>query len=132
WMDSECSVADRRTLMRRHGHTGNFQKGGRVTSVSPAPVEDHAPLFSVVIPVYNGEDFVAEAIQSVLDQTIDPHEVEVVVVDDGSEDSTGSILDEYAAQDGRVVALHQPNGGVSVALNSGVDAARGKYVGFLG
>lgn len=103
-----------------------------MTSVSPAPVEDHAPLFSVVIPVYNGEDFVAEAIQSVLDQTIDPHEVEVVVVDDGSEDSTGSILDEYAAQDGRVVALHQPNGGVSVALNSGVDAARGKYVGFLG
>lgn len=96
------------------------------------PVQDHGPLFSVVIPVYNGESFVTEAIQSVLDQTIEPENVEIIVVNDGSEDATGSIIDAYATRYDRVRAFHQPNGGVSVALNTGVDAARGKYIGFLG
>lgn len=91
-----------------------------------------SPLFSVVIPVYNGEAFVAEAIQSVLDQTLDPEDVEIVVVNDGSEDSTGLIIDELASRYERVSAFHQSNGGVSVALNTGVGAARGKYIGFLG
>lgn len=91
-----------------------------------------SPLFSVVIPVYNGEDFVDEAIQSVLDQTLDPGDVEIIVVNDGSEDSTASIIDGYASRYERVSALHQPNGGVSVALNTGVDAAQGTYIGFLG
>jgi glycosyltransferase involved in cell wall biosynthesis len=86
-----------------------------------------APLVSVVIAAFNAERFLAEAISSVLNQT--HRELEVIVVDDGSTDSTASVVER--SLDPRVRLLRQPNKGVSMARNAGIEAARGEYVAFL-
>lgn len=85
------------------------------------------PLTSVIIPVKNGENFVAQAIASVLSQ-LEPSD-EVIVVDDGSRDATPDILADLT--DPRLVRLQSGGQGVSVARNTGIDAARGKYIAFL-
>jgi glycosyltransferase involved in cell wall biosynthesis len=82
-------------------------------------------LVSVVIPVFNGERFLAAAIQSVLDQTYRP--VEVIVVDDGSTDESGSIARSFPG----VRVIEQENSGPAAARNRGVDAAKGGFVAFL-
>jgi glycosyltransferase involved in cell wall biosynthesis len=83
------------------------------------------PLVSVVIPAYNAEQFIAEAIQSVLDQT---HEVtEIIVVDDGSADNTSEVAAGYA----RTRVIKQPNGGPGAARNTGIKAASGEWIAFL-
>ncbi len=83
---------------------------------------------SVIIPVYNGERFISEAIRSVLMQTLDSQEYEVVVVDDGSTDGSAEKIQEYR---GRIVYVSQRNAGVSAARNAGVNIARGEYIAFL-
>lgn len=84
---------------------------------------------SVVIPVYNVEKYLRECVDSVLAQT---HRcLEVILVDDGSPDRCGEICDEYAAADSRVTVIHQQNGGLSAARNTGMAAARGRYIMFL-
>ena len=88
------------------------------------------PVVTVVIPVYNGENYLHEAIDSVLQQTF--KDVEVIVVDDGSTDSTGSIVEHYAEQHPALVrGLRKENGGTATALNAGIRAAKGKYVAWL-
>jgi glycosyltransferase involved in cell wall biosynthesis len=82
------------------------------------------PLVSAVIPVFNGEAFLAAAIESALAQTYEP--IEVIVVDDGSTDATATIVARYG-----VHALRKPNRGVSAARNAGVAAARGELITFL-
>lgn len=84
---------------------------------------------SVVIPVYNVEKYLQECVNSVLRQTYT--DFEVILVDDGSTDSGGRICDDYAQKDPRVRVIHQANGGLSVARNTGLRAAQGKYVYFL-
>lgn len=92
--------------------------------------EATAPAVSVVMPVYNGERFVAEAIGSVLAQTF--RDFECIVVDDGSRDGTARLLAEATAKDPRVRVLsHQQNVGFRRALNSGCDIARGEFVARL-
>ena len=86
-------------------------------------------LFTVIIPVYNVENYLEECAGSVLSQ--DFGDFEVVLVDDGSTDSSGEIADGIAAKDERVRALHRPNGGLSAARNTGLDVARGEYVLFV-
>ena len=87
----------------------------------PAPLED--PLLSVVVPVYNEETFVVEAVSRVLDQ---PWRLEVILVDDGSTDRTLERLEELAARDDRVRLLrHRENRGKGAALRTGFDAASG-------
>jgi len=83
--------------------------------------------FTVIIPAFNEERFVARAIESVLSQTIRPEQI--VVVDDGSTDNTAAVVREYAS-DG-VEYLYQDNRGLASARNTGIRAARGKYIGFL-
>lgn len=85
-----------------------------------------APRVSVVMPVYNGEAYLATAIDSVLGQT--QPDVELVVVDDGSSDGSAAILARYGD---RIRVLHQANAGVSAARNAGVAAARGEFLAFL-
>jgi glycosyltransferase involved in cell wall biosynthesis len=88
------------------------------------------PLVSVLMPVYNGEPFIAQAIESALAQTL--HNIEVIVVDDGSTDSSGSIADRYAAANpGRVRVIHQPNAGLPLARNAAIAAARARYLALL-
>ena len=84
------------------------------------------PLVSVVIPVYNQERYVAEAVDSVLRQTYE--DVELVVVDDGSSDRTPEILKAYGD---RLRYMRQANAGAATALNRGIEAARGELVGWL-
>jgi glycosyltransferase involved in cell wall biosynthesis len=82
-------------------------------------------LASVVIPVYNGADYLAEAVESVLAQYYRP--LEVVAIDDGSTDGSAEILARYP----QVKVITQPNGGCTVARNRGIAATRGEYVAFI-
>lgn len=83
-------------------------------------------IVSIVIPVYNIEDLVGPCIESVLDQTYE--HLEILLVDDGSTDSSGVLVDQFAVQDSRVIALHKPNGGLSDARNYGIDRASGEFI----
>lgn len=86
-------------------------------------------LISVVIPVYNVEEYLRECIDSVLKQTYETFEI--ILVDDGSTDASGAICDEYAKKDARIQVIHQKNQGLSGARNTGCTSANGKYVYFL-
>lgn len=84
---------------------------------------------SVVIPVYNVEKYLCECVDSVLKQTYSSYEI--ILVDDGSTDSSGSFCDSYLIKDSRIRVLHKANGGLSSARNAGLEIAVGKYVYFL-
>lgn len=85
---------------------------------------------SVIIPVYNAEDYLTECIESVLNQ-IYPAEPEIILVDDGSTDKSPFICDYYASMVHRIKVIHKENGGISSARNAGIDAATGDYIAFL-
>ena len=87
------------------------------------------PKISVIIPVYNTEKFLHRCIDSVLAQTYT--DFELLLIDDGSKDSSGTICDEYAEKDSRVRVFHKENGGVSSARNLGLDNAQGEWVTFV-
>ena len=82
------------------------------------------PLVSVIVPVYNGEKYIAETIQSALDQTY--KNLEIIVVDDGSTDSTADIVKSF--NDERIIYLHQQNSGANVARNYGINASKGEFI----
>lgn len=84
---------------------------------------------SVIIPVYNTEQYLAESIESALKQTLDG--IEIIVVDDGSTDNSGKIADAYAASYENVSVIHQENQNLGGARNTGLCAARGKYIQYL-
>lgn len=84
---------------------------------------------SVIIPVYNVERYICECVDSVLNQ--DYMDLEIILVDDGSQDSCGAICDEYAKKDKRIKTIHKVNGGASDARNTGISEATGDYVLFL-
>ena len=86
-------------------------------------------LISIVVPVYNVETYLRQCVDSVLQQTYS--NIEVILVDDGSTDLSGSVCDEYATQDERVRVIHKKNGGLSDARNAGIEVAQGEYVGFV-
>lgn len=85
--------------------------------------------FSVVVPVYNVEAYLKDCVDSILGQTFP--DFELILVDDGSKDSSGALCDAYAATDSRVTVIHKENGGQSTARNAGVRAAKGTYILFL-
>lgn len=87
------------------------------------------PLFSIIIPVYKAEAYLARCIDSVLAQTLP--DWELLLVEDGSPDGCGAICDQYARQDERIHVIHQPNQGVSAARNVGVARSRGDLLLFL-
>ena len=81
---------------------------------------------SVVIPVYNVEDFLGECLDSIANQTL--HDIEIICVNDGSTDNSLEILNEYAENDNRFTIISQENGGHAVATNRGISLAKGKYL----
>ena len=87
------------------------------------------PKLSVILPCYNGEAFLARAMDSALQQSF--RDLEIVLVDDGSKDGTPAICDDYAARDDRVRVIHQANAGLSAARNAGMAIATGEYLAFL-
>lgn len=84
---------------------------------------------SVIVPCYNVEQYIEECVRSLCGQTLE--EIEIICVDDGSSDSTPALLDELAADDSRVIVLHQENGGAGAARNAGLELARGEYLSIL-
>lgn len=86
-------------------------------------------LISVIIPVYNAETTISKCIESVLCQTY--HNFEIILVDDGSTDSSGNICKEYSEKDSRIRYIKKENGGVSSARNLGIDEAKGEYITFV-
>ena len=84
---------------------------------------------SVIIPVYNAEKGIGRCLDSILKQEFTDYEV--ICVDDGSKDTSGRILDDYAAKDARIKVIHKKNGGVSAARNTGLQHVAGEYIQFL-
>lgn len=89
----------------------------------------NSPKLSIIIPVYNIEDYLARCLDSILNQTFSDYEV--IIVDDGTKDSSGFIADLYAEKDNRIKVIHKENGGVSSARFEGVKVAIGEYIGFV-
>lgn len=86
------------------------------------------PKISVIVPVYNVENYLNRCLDSILSQTFS--DFELILIDDGSPDNCSVICDEYAAKDSRIRVIHKINGGVSVARNTGLDVAEGNYITF--
>lgn len=84
---------------------------------------------SVIVPVYNGEQFVESCCEQLVNQTLKA--LEIIFVDDGSFDDSGKLIDKCAERYKNVIALHQPNQGVSAARNLGLTIAQGSYIGFM-
>lgn len=89
----------------------------------------HAPLISVIIPVYKVEQYLRQCVDSVVGQT--HSHLEILLIDDGSPDTSGAICEDYALRDPRVRVIHQENQGLSAARNTGLDVATGEYVAFV-
>lgn len=83
---------------------------------------------SIIVPVYNVEKYIRRCIDSLITQTF--KSIEIILIDDGSKDTSGAICDEYALKDERVKVIHKENGGVSSARNVGLDNATGTYIMF--
>ena len=90
---------------------------------------ENLPLISVIIPVYNVEQYFEECVNSVLSQTY--KNIEIILVDDGSTDSSGDMCDSFAEQHNSIKVFHKTNGGQSTARNMGLEKALGKYIYFL-
>ena len=87
------------------------------------------PQISIIVPVYNVEQYLQSCIDSIITQTYT--DWELLLVDDGSPDRSGEICDEYAKKDNRIRVFHKRNGGVSSARNLGLDKAQGEWVTFI-
>lgn len=88
-----------------------------------------SPKISIIVPVYKAEKYLPRCIDSILSQ--DFTDFEVLLIDDGSPDTSGKICDEYAVKDNRIRVFHKENSGVSFARNLGLDYARGEWISFI-
>lgn len=86
-------------------------------------------LFSIILPVYNVEQYLPRCLDSIVKQNY--NNLEIIIVNDGSTDTSGHICDQYALKDNRIQVMHQQNAGVSAARNAGLDLASGDYVSFV-
>lgn len=87
------------------------------------------PTISIIVPVYNTQKYVAECIESILNQ--DFNDFELILVNDGSTDDSGRICDEYSNTNSRIKVYHQTNGGVTSARKLGVEVSKGKWISFV-
>ena len=90
---------------------------------------ENMKLVSVIVPVYNVEKYLRKCIDSILAQTY--KEFELILINDGSKDDSGKICDEYKKIDNRIIVIHQENGGLSNARNSGIRISQGDYIYFV-
>lgn len=87
------------------------------------------PLITVIVPVYNAELYLARCVDSITKQTY--KNLEIILVNDGSSDSSEKLCEKLALSDGRIKVIHQHNGGSSIARNSGLKASNGEFIGFV-
>ena len=97
----------------------------------PDMIETKAPSksISIVVPIYNVKDYLEECVESIKNQTYEDYEL--ILVDDGSTDGCGEIVDRLADSDERIIAIHKANGGLSDARNAGIKIAKGEYITFI-
>ncbi len=86
---------------------------------------------SIIVPVYNNAEYVNAALESVKDQGVDLNDLELIVINDGSEDNSEEVIDAFVKENDFAIKISQENQGVSAARNAGLDIARGDYIGFL-
>lgn len=87
------------------------------------------PLLSIIVPAFNIENYISRCLENLINQKY--KNIEIIVVNDGSEDKTGEIIDSYTQKDSRIKVIHKKNEGVSIARNVGIDIAKGDYIGFV-
>ena len=87
------------------------------------------PKISIIVPVYNVEQYLERCVESLINQT--HKNIEIILVDDGSKDNSGKLCDELAQRDSRIIVYHKENGGLSDARNYGIDKSTSDYVGFV-
>ena len=87
------------------------------------------PVLSIIVPIYNSEKYINRCINSILSQTLD--NIEIILVNDGSNDRSGKICEEYKSADSRIKVIHKKNGGQAQARNIGLRLAKGSYIGFV-
>lgn len=87
------------------------------------------PLISIIIPVYNVEQYVTKCVESVINQTY--KNIQIILIDDGSTDNSGKICDDFKLKDNRIEVIHKKNGGLSDARNAGLKIVKGDYIGFV-
>ena len=87
------------------------------------------PKISIIVPIYGVENFIHEAIDSILNQTM--NDIEIILIDDGGKDNCPQIIDEYAKKDNRIIVIHKENGGYGSAMNVGLEKATGEYIGIV-
>lgn len=90
---------------------------------------DNCPLISVVVPIFNEEDRLRECVGSLVAQSYE--HIEIILVNDGSTDQSGSLCDVLAQKDDRIRVIHKANGGLSSARNAGLEMSSGEYIGFV-
>lgn len=93
------------------------------------PASSNGVVVSVIVPVYNVEDYLERCLESIVKQTFS--NIEIICVDDGSTDRSGELLDKYAEIDSRIIVIHKENGGVSSARNTALSCVKGKFVYFI-
>ena len=129
--------ANLRAAARRRQETRVADARERIARIEPRPEHMRAvatPMpeptldLSVIVPVYNVERYVGACLGSVLSQDIGGRTFEVIAVDDGSTDASGDLVDRVAEKDDHLRVIHQENGGLSCARNTGISAARGRYL----
>lgn len=121
WAGSGCTTISSR---RQFVTSGTIRADDQAGTVLP-----EMPLVSVIVPVYNIERYVNDCVGSIVAQTYE--NLEVMLIDDGSTDSSGKLCDEWAHNDARVHVIHQANAGLSAARNSGIEAATGQVILFV-
>ena len=87
------------------------------------------PLISVIVPIYNAEKYLHRCLDSIVNQTY--KNLQIILIDDGSEDESSKICDEYKEIDNRIIVIHKENSGVSDSRNIGLDKSEGEYIGFV-
>ena len=87
------------------------------------------PIITIIVPVYNTATHLRTCIDSIVSQTVP--DWELILINDGSTDASGSICDEYATKDSRIAVVHQQNSGVSNARNKGIELAKGNFITFI-
>lgn len=91
--------------------------------------QKETPLLSIIVPIYNIKEYLPRCVHSIMGQTY--HNLEILLVDDGSTDGTGELCDSLALEDDRIRVFHKSNGGSSSARNLGIAQAKGEYLGFV-
>ena len=86
-------------------------------------------MISIIVPVYNVQDYLDRCVKSIVGQTYT--DTEIILVDDGSTDNSGNMCDKWAERDQRIKVIHKENGGLSSARNAGIDKANGDYISFI-